>query len=196
MDSAAQADGEKRVNQVLIEPLLRRGLARPAALTKAQFEEMTKDLCARLAYMNEANLSALEDQCAGNPGGKAKDRFPIANLILQWAAQIQPPGDEASPLIRAVFAAQLGLDALTGGFAPELLGELKQSRRWPSAFVVGRVRERAEGALRQLQKLEERLARGETLAAGDAEWRARRLAVLRKCQGIADLGRESGGGAC
>jgi hypothetical protein len=193
MDSAAQAMGEKRVKQFLIEPLERRGLAKPTALTKVQYEDMVKDLSARLAYMTDQNLQALEDQCAGNAGGKSRDRFPIANHILDWAGQIQSPGSEASPLVRAVFAAQLGLDALMGGWAPELLAELKQTRRWPAAFVVSRIRQGADGSVRQMKKLDEQLARGDVLGANEGTWRTRRLAVIRRCQDIADLGSSHGG---
>lgn len=193
MDSAAQADGEKRVRELLIEPLQRRGLAKPSTLTKAQFEDMVKDLCARLAYMTDQNLAALEDQCAGNAGGKEKDRFPIGNHILNWAGQIQSPEVDGSPLIRAVFSQPLGLDALAQGFAPELLGELKRDRRWPTPFVVNRIRDRAEGAIRQMRSVEDRLARGVDVPPNEAAWRDRRLAVTRKCQAIADLGARSGG---
>jgi len=116
MDSTEQASGEKRVREVLVEPLLCRGLAKPSSLTKDQFEAMIDDLCKRLAYMTGESLAALEEVVASNPGGKDKDRLPIANAILGWAAQIQPPGDDASPLIRAVFANALGADALAGGW--------------------------------------------------------------------------------
>jgi hypothetical protein len=195
MDSVAQANGEKRVQQFLIEPLQRRGLAKPTTLTKAQFEEMVKDLCARLAYMSAHNLQALEDQCAGNAGGKAKDRFPIANHILDWAGQIQSPSGEASPLVRAVFAAQVGQDALSGGWAPELLSELKRSRRWPSPYVIKCVRDRADSEVGQLRRLEAKLAREGELSADEGQRRTRRLAALRRCQDIADLAAREGNDA-
>lgn len=192
MDSAAQADGEKRVKRFLIEPLQRRGLAKPSTLTKALFDDMVKDLCARLAYMTEQNLQALEEQCAGNAGGKAKDRFPIANHILDWAGQIQSPEGDGSPLVRAVFSHPLGQDALAQGWAPELLGEVKQSRRFPNSFVATRVRDRAAGAVRQMQNIEDRLARSGEVPAPEAAWRDRRLAVIRRCQAIADLASNQG----
>jgi len=194
MDSAAQADGEKRVDQFLIEPLMRRGLAKPSSLTKAQFEDMVKDLCARLAYMSEPNLMALEEQVSGNPGGKDRDRFPIANRILEWAGQIQPPGDEASPLIRAVFAAALGQDALVGGWAPELLFELKKSRRWPNTFVVSQIKRSADDNISQMRRCDDALARGDAVSPDVERWRARRLAVLQKCRDIAQLAQSNGGG--
>lgn len=191
MDSAQQAEGEKRVRQVLIEPLQRRGLIKPAGMTKAQFEDMVKDLCAKLAGMTEPNLAALEEEAAGLAGGKDRDRFPIANRILERAAQIQPPGDDASPLIRAVFAHQVGRDALTGGWAPELLAELRKSRRWPGAWVLNSVRKQADDALRQMHMFDARLARGEELTDTECRWRDHRKAQMDKCQYIADL---AGGG--
>lgn len=187
MDSAAQADGEKKVKQFLIEPLQRRGLAKPTTLTKIQFDDMVKDLCARLAYMTDLNLQALEEQCAGNAGGKGKDRFPIGNHILDWAGQIQSPEGDGSPLVRAVFSQALGLNALAQGWAPELLSELKQSRRWPGSFAVSRIRDRAESSIRQLRSIEERLAHQHHVPTNEAEWRNRRLSVIRRCQAIADL---------
>jgi hypothetical protein len=192
MDISQQADGEKRVEMLLINPLQRRGLAKPGSLTKAQFEEMVKDLCARLAYMSAPNLMALEEQAASNPGGKDRDRFPISNRILDWAGQIQPPGDEASPLIRAVFAAQLGADALAGGWAPELLVELKKNRRWPNAYVINQIKQGAGDSVTRMVRSDEALARGDTLSADVAAWRDRRIAALQRCRDIVALGQPSG----
>ncbi len=195
MDISQQADGEKRVEMLLVHPLQRRGLAKPGSLTKAQFEEMIKDLCARLAYMSAPNLMALEEQAASNPGGKDRDRFPIGNRVLDWAGQIQPPGDEASPLIRAVFAAQLGADAIIGGWAPELLVELKKMRRWPNAYAVSQIKTQAGDSVTRMVRADEALARGDQLPPELASWRERRLAALRKCQDIAALGQSQGAGA-
>lgn len=195
MDSAEQATGEKRVRRVLIDPLLRRGLAKPSGLTRAQFDDMVNDMCARLAYMSETNLMALEEEAAGMAGGKEKDRFPIANKLLERAAHIQPPGDDASPLIRAVFAGQLGQDALAGGWAPELLQELRKSRRWPGAYMVKTIKDSASDSLRRLRDLDARLVRGDELTPSEDRWRASRLAVHAKCEHIAMLGRRDGGAA-
>ncbi|TRD16947.1 hypothetical protein [Palleronia caenipelagi] len=194
MDSTRQAEGEKRVKELLIDPLLRRGLARPTSLTKVQFEAMTADLCARLAYMSGPSLMALEEQVATSPGGKDKDRFPIANRILEWAAQIQPPGDDASPLIRAVFANALGQDAVAEGWAPELLAELRHNRRWPGAFVVKTVKDKAAPNIRQMQILSEKRARGAALSFEEEHWHGRRKAALGKCRQIAKMSSE--GVAC
>lgn len=187
MNSEEQAQGEKRVLHLLVEPLKRRGLAKPSALTVADFGEMVSDMCARLAYMSEASLMALEEQVAANPGGKDRDRFPIANAILQWAADIQPPSDGASPLIRAVFAHACGQDAISEGWAPELLAELRRHRRWPSSFVLKTIRDDASRDLRRWQDLRARTARGEVLDGADLAWWDRREAAVQRCSEIATV---------
>ena len=105
------------------------------------FEAMLTELCAKLAYMSDLNLAALEEDAASMAGGKQRDRFPVGQRILERAAQVQPPRDDASPLSRAVFANQLGLDALASGWAPELLAELRGTRRWPGAWTVKTIKQ-------------------------------------------------------
>jgi hypothetical protein len=190
MDSTEQKMAEKRVREILIEPLERRGLARPASLTRVQFEAMVADLCARLAYMSPANLAALEEQVAANPAGKDRDRLPIGNKILDWAAMIQPPEESVSPLMRAVFASRIGREALAEGWAPELLGNLRRVRQFPGAFAASQIRSAADEARRRMIVLEERLAAGQELHADDRAWHARRQAALAKCHEIAALAGE------
>lgn len=187
MNSQEQAEGEKRVMQLLVEPLLRRGLAKPTSQNAAKFDEMVQDMCARLAYMTESSLMALEDQVAANPAGKDRDRFPISNVILQWAAEIQPPGDGASPLLRAVFAHACGKTAIAEGWAPELLAEVRKNRRWPGAWTLKTAREGAANALRRMRDLDDRLAREGELPTSDREWRDRRTAVSQRCDEIGGM---------
>jgi hypothetical protein len=187
MNSAEQAAGEKRVREQLVTPLLRRGLTKPASLTKDQFEDMVQDLCARLAYMSDVNLAALEEQAAASPSGKDQDRFPIANKLLEWAAVIQRPDESNSPLIRAVFAHELGKGAVRDDWAPELLVDLRKSRRWPTEFALKRILESAKGARDRQQNIERKLARAETVSVIDAGWRDKRIAAMRKCEGLVEL---------
>ena len=189
MDSAEQAAGERQVKALLVDSLLRRGLIRPQGQTQAQFADMTADICKRLAYMSEAGLAALEEQCSANPGGKARDRFPIGTVVLKWAADIEPPEDSTSPLIRAVFAHRIGLDAIDQGHAPELLALLRKDRRWPAAYAVTRLREGAASAVRDLARIESALARGDEVTQAEASFRARRRMALDKCRQIAALAR-------
>ncbi|WP_312532066.1 hypothetical protein [Paracoccus sp. (in: a-proteobacteria)] len=186
MNSEDQALGEKRVMRLLIEPLKRRGLAKPSTLTVSGFDEMIEGLCQRLAYMSDGSLMALEEQAASNPSGKDRDRFPIGNMILQWAANIQPPGDGASPLIRAIFAHECGQAAISEGWAPELLYHLRHNRSWPNNWTLGQVRDGAATNVRRLQDLEGRLARDGELGPVDRDWRDRRIAALQRCREIGE----------
>lgn len=187
MDAKAQAEGAKRVRHCLVDPLMRRGLVKPASLTKAQFAEMVDDLCARLAYMTEPGLRALEEHAAQRPAGRDKDRLPIANDILKWAAQIEPPADDASPLIRAAFGHAMGKAAIQDGWAPELLAELKKIRQWPSRYAVTEIKTRADDAIRRFARCAEDLSRGWDLSPENAEFYRRRDAAIQKCQAIRDL---------
>ncbi|AGT09325.1 hypothetical protein [Paracoccus aminophilus] len=186
MNSEEQAQGEKRVLRLLVEPLKRRGLTKTSTLTVAQFDEMIEGMCQKLAYMSDASLMALEEQAAANPSGKDRDRFPIANLILQWAAVIQPPDGGASPLIQAVFAHGVGQSAITEGWAPELLDHLRKNRNWPNNWTLGKIRDGADGALRRYRDLQGRLAREGELGPVDCDWWDRRNAALQRCREIGE----------
>lgn len=188
MDAKQQADGERRVREHLIEPLERRGLAKPATLTRDAFERMLSDLGGRLAYMSALDLAALEEVMAARPGGKDRDRFPIANVILEEAARIAPPPDTGSPLMRSVFAHSLGAAALEGGWAPELLHALRKQRQWPNTFVVSQIIERAGDAVRRMRQIEGRVAAGEALTPEERDWHDRRAAALAKCRELRALG--------
>ncbi|WP_323789982.1 hypothetical protein [Thalassovita sp.] len=189
MDEAGQKEGERRVRDLLVRPLKARGLAKPSSLTNAVFEEMLDGLCQRLAYMDAGSLAALEEVAAARPSGKARDRFPIANDLLSMALQIQPPPDDASPLMRKVFAHAVGRRAIDEGWSPELLGYLRRQRAWPSGeYVVKTIRETADRSIRRLSDLEARLGRGGVLSPDEAAWRGHRLAAVEKCREIGRLG--------
>ena len=188
MNSAEQAEGEKRVRRLLIEPLERLGLTRPSKLTVAKFEGMIDELCGKLAYMTELNLQALSEQVAAMPGGKGKDSFPIAAKILGWAATIQQPADDVSPFIRAVFAQPIGQRAMAEGWAPELLSSVRKKRGiWPTDFDERAAKERAASARRQIDAQDERVRQGGCLSTEDQRFRDRRQAAADKCQRIAEL---------
>lgn len=189
MEIAEQKSGEARVRHLLVEPLLRRGLARPASLTKAAFDDMITDMCARLAYMDDLNLMALEEDAATTlAGGKDHDRFPIAQRLLKRAAEIQPPDDSASPLMRAVFSHQVGRDAIDGGWAPELLRYLRYDRRWPNVWKLREIKEAADDARARLRRIEQRDAHGAVLGSDDIRFRNERAAMFEKCRAIAAMG--------
>lgn len=187
MDATHQNEGERRVRDLLIDPLMRRGLAKPAALKAEAFGAMLREVAQKLAYMTPLGLQALEEVAAARPSGKERDRFPICNDILTWAAQIEPPGDSASPLIRAVFGHAVGREAIDAGWAPELLADLRQHRRWPSAFVVGQIRDKARDALRQAEDIRLRLGRGDDVEERAKRWLFERDRVTEKCREIGGM---------
>ncbi|SOC22191.1 hypothetical protein [Rhodobacter maris] len=192
MDSAEQQAGARRVRELLVEPLERRGLARPAKMTAAKYKEMIDDLCARLAYMTPLNLKALEERVAEQPAGKDRDRIPIANEILKWALDMQDPDTGPSPLMRAVFAHATGRAAIAEGWAPELLEDVRKNRRWPGPYVEAQLKEVGREATRRLTIIEERMAAGRAQAPEVMRWREARKAEMAKCQEIAALARQEG----
>lgn len=187
MDDKEQKAGEKRVRDLLVVPLQRLGLGRPSGLTIPAFDAMCDEVCAKLAYMTDDGLAALVEVVASHPGGKARDRFPIAAILLQWAADIEPPSDSGSPLIRKVFGHDIGASAIREGWAPELLFWLKRNRQWPKQFVLSQIRDGASSEVRRMQDLDARLARGADLTPDDQSFRARRRASLDKCEALARM---------
>lgn len=189
MDSAEQAEGHKRVRRLLVEPLQQRGLVKPSAMTRDEFDAMLDSLCAKLAYMSEPNLGALEEVAAGMASGKSRDRFPIAQRILERAGDIQRPPDDASPLIRAVFAHGLGQDAIAQGWAPELLFELRRMRLWPNDYLISQCKTKAEPHVRRLAQLRDWFEAGRDLSSDEEAFMQRRQSALEKCRQIAALGK-------
>jgi hypothetical protein len=173
----------------LIETLLARGLAKPKGFTKqSDFDAMVaKVLCPKLAYMSDLNLAALEAEVAANPVGKGSDQMVIPNQILERAANIQPPGDEASPLMRAVFAAALGRDALAGNWGPELLRFLRKKRSWPKPPNVAEIKAQALTAMGRTEDIYRQQAAGQPVSEADLSWSASRQAAQEKCEHIRKL---------
>jgi|GEM_PF-395833 len=186
MDAKQQSDGEKRVQSMLIDWLEAMGLTKPSTMRKDQFETMKKELRQMLAYMQPKGLETLRDWCAAHPGGRDRDRFPIALKILERARHIEPPDTGPSPLMLNVFGHDLGLQAIQKGFAPELLTYLKAAREWPGNYTQSQIKMQADDPVRRLEDIELRMSRGDDVAPGEAEFRDRRLAALRKCQAIRD----------
>ncbi|MCA0848323.1 hypothetical protein [Salipiger thiooxidans] len=158
-------------------------------MTRDEFDAMLDSLCAKLAYMSEPNLGALEEVAAGMASGKSRDRFPIAQRILERAGDIQRPPDDASPLIRAVFAHGLGQDAIAQGWAPELLFELRRMRLWPNDYLISQCKTKAEPHVRRLAQLRDWFEAGRALSSDEEAFMQRRQSALEKCRQIAALGK-------
>lgn len=191
MDQAQQREGEARVRRLLVEPLEQMGLKRPAGLTVAKFEEMKRSLCQILARMDDQNLQALFEICLENPGGKEKDRFPIAARVISFARPMMPdPDGDPSSLKRAVFSHETGRLAIEGGYAPELLSYVSRfsHRGFPMLYAIGQIQTEARPAIVRMADIEGALARGEDISASDREFRMQRLARIDRCREIRRIG--------
>lgn len=193
MNSEDQLAGEKRVRDILIDPLLRLGLSRPTTMKESLFQAMLRELELILAYMAAGNLLALGEWVQAHPGGPNGDRFPIAVKILPEARKLQSPDGGPSRLARNVFAHDLGREAIAQGWAPELLANINAVHKWPGAYTVSQIRAAARDAVRRLDDIDMRLARGDEISADDTAWRTRRRIAIQKCQDIADLAAQGAG---
>jgi hypothetical protein len=191
MDEKAQSEGEKRVQAVLIEPLLALGLSRPSNATKAEFEGQKRELRQKLAYMGELDLIDLRKWIEVNPGGKEGDRFPIPLKILKRAPGIKEPEIGPSPFILKIFGTHhLASEALEKGWAPELLRQVTAERgKWPGDWTCSKLRAEGIEHARRLEDIELRMSRNEQIPSDDVAFRTKRRAALRKCQDIADQAR-------
>jgi hypothetical protein len=186
MNIEDQKAGEARVRALVVEPLQVLGLGKPSTMTKVLFEKMLDEMCAILAYMSAENLQQLKDQVAARPAGKSLDRFPILNKILPLASDIQEPEDTGSPLVRNVFAHEIGRAALRDGYAPELLKAIKKDRKFPSMWRIKNVRDDAEENMRKFRTLGADLAAGKDVRVEDLQWQTARVNVIERCKSFGE----------
>jgi hypothetical protein len=182
MNIEEQRAGEARVRGLVVEPLQVLGLGKPSTMSKELFAKMLDEMCAMLAYMTLDSLEQLKDAVAARPAGPNKDRFPILNKILPMAFEIQEPEDTGSPLVRNVFAHEIGRAALRDGYAPELLKAVKADRKFPSMWRIKNVRETAEENVRRYHGLSTALQAGKILSDLDRQWFDLRGAVMDRCK--------------
>lgn len=192
LDDAAQRDGERRVRSILIDPLLALGLTKPGTMRKAQFEVMLRTLEQTLAYMGADDLAELRERAAAHPGGKDRDRFPLALNITKWAKEVKrPEGAGPSPFIGRVMAHDVGRVALERGYAPELLAYIRDKRgEWPGAWTLSKIKDSADPVVRRYDDLIMRRDRGDALSRDEAEFVLAREHALRECEEVRRIGLE------
>lgn len=203
MDAKEQAEGEKRVRDLLIQPLEDLGLGRPTTTNKDQFARMKRTLEMGLAWMKREHLTELREWARNHAGGPQRDRFPIANDLMKQAEQYRANAGPAtpSPLMRNFFASATGDAALREGWAPEILQWFRDvpmgKRGWPGSYTVDGVKRKAYEAQRKLEDIELRLSSGraDEVTAEETVFRDRRLAKVRECQAIAEQAQTERGAA-
>jgi len=187
MNSAEQAAGEQRVQEHLIAPLQGLGLARPSGIKVNDYADMISVIKKKLSYMTALNLQALAVEATTRVERKGNGRFPVAVDLLVWAAGIQQPSDDASPLIRAVFAGTVGQQAINEDWAPELLRHIRKARVWPTPVALREIKHQAQEARGRLEQLNDSLQYGETLTAADQRFHDSRNSAVLKCARIYEL---------
>ncbi|MVO14824.1 hypothetical protein [Parasedimentitalea huanghaiensis] len=199
MNSDDQVAGEKQVQEILIEPLEGLGLGRPTTTNKEQFEKMKRTLRQGLASMSAESLTELLEWAMRHAGGPRRDRFPIGKDIMLQARsyQGQSRGSDPSPLFRDIFASPLGQEAISKGWAPELLDWLRDlpmgERKWPGKWTQTQIKDMADGPKRRLEDIEMKLSRNDDVSREDQAFRNKRRAAIQRCQDIAELAQTEGG---
>lgn len=159
MDRAGIEAGRERVRERVIVPLARLGLRKRRGQTAADLAAVLEELCARLAYLSEGGCETLRETVLRLAGGERRNLWPEAATILNVAAQIEPPPDTVSPLVRSWLGSAAGRRAWARG--PEhALALRRYLKRYgpPQADAAAAViaadaadmRARVEAALRRL----------------------------------------------
>ena len=191
MDVQEQAEGEKRVRACLIEPLDRLGLARPKGTVVSRFEDMKRELCARLWRMDEDGLSDLLDWVIQSPSAK-ENRWPPAALILEKAKSVLPPPWPPSERMVRLFNHQIGQQALREGWAPELFKKYVGETGFPNQFSQQIIQSSAKEAVARFEAIRRAKAAGADVSERDARWFDRRAEKIAHCEKIRDFKSERG----
>jgi hypothetical protein len=185
MAKTEQEIGQERVLDILIRPLERLGLARPKGTPVAAFEDMKRELCARLWRLHEGALQELCEWVIEHPEAKA-NRFPPAAAILAEAKPMLPPAWPPSDRMVKIFRHAIGAAALRDGWAPELFRRFVGRNDFPNDFSAGMALKAAGPQLEKMKGLDAKVAAGHALTPEEARWRDGRLNLIAHCERIRD----------
>lgn len=185
MAKTEQEIGQERVVDILIRPLERLGLARPKGTPVAAFEDMKRELCARLWRLDEGALQELCEWVIQHPEAKA-NRFPPAPLVLEAAKPLLPPPWPPSDRMVNIFRHPIGAAALRDGWAPELFRRFVGRTDFPNEFSAKMAFEAAEPSREKMKGLEAKIAAGHALTPEEVRWRDGRLRIVAHCERIRD----------
>lgn len=191
MDVHDQAKGEKAVRACLIEPLERLGLARPKGTVVARFEDMKRELCARLWRIDEGGLTDLLDWVIQSPAAK-ENHWPPAALILEKAKSILPPPWPPSERMVRLFNHQIGQQSLREGWAPELFKKYVGETGFPNQFSQQLIQNAAKDAVARFEAIKRDRAAGEDVSERDGRWFDLRAEKIAHCEKIRDFKWEKG----
>ena len=191
MEGEDLRDGKARVRRVLIDPLVDRGMVRKRGVTVEDHDRFLDGLAARLAYMSEANLSALSEVVVIYAEGPKKNQWPVDVSICNWARRLQEPPASVSRLVRTYLQSGAGRAAKEGGYLVELFFYLKKHGAPPNAYSLSEIRRKGEDNASRRRLIRERKGRG-TARQSDLDWlqfyletRTRVLDIINASAGVA-----------
>lgn len=183
MEGAELKEGRQRVADLLIEPLTRKGMIRPAGMKADAFGAMCETLKSRLAYMSPDKLQALAEVVEVNATGKARNRWPREVTVCNWAWRLQRPPASVSRLVRSYLQSEAGKAAARGGYLVELFEHLREFGVPLNEFTWSQIRAAADENRAKVK----RIARAEELGRASLaaiQWRRDYMETRRRCLAI------------
>jgi len=136
--------GKERVSDLLIKPLVKRGLVRKRSHSEAHHLDFLESLQARLAYMAADRLAALAEVIECHAEGARKNVWPSEVSIMNWARRLQIPPSSESRLVRSYLQSAAGRAARDQGYLVELFFHLRKFGAPPNDYSLGQIRDQAD----------------------------------------------------
>ncbi|WP_088648242.1 hypothetical protein [Marinibacterium profundimaris] len=142
-----------------------------------------------LAYLGDGELEALRCMVEIHGEGKARNQWPGLGVFRAMAQIVRPRPVDELPALRRWFASVEGPRALRAGTLVETADFFERRRRPPTrpgeAHLIS---DQARKNERRLQVLDERVALGRSVDAGDVAWARRYRARLADLKAIVETG--------
>ncbi|PHS21751.1 MAG: hypothetical protein COA84_15160 [Robiginitomaculum sp.] len=176
---------KKRVDELLIEPLIKTGMRKQARFKLEDHERFLDRLRGRLAYLDADNLKVLVPVLESAAGGKHKNTWPDLVSITNWAHGLQKPPDGDSRLITSYMKSEAGKQAWKLGpeYALMLRKHLRTYQRPPIEYSWIKIRQDATDLIGRATVIKERMTRG--TASDEAQsWLAGLERALKDVEGF------------
>lgn len=176
--SETKAEGEKRVDALLVEPLA--GLARKRGMSAETHEKMLGRLKSFLSYMSDENLRGMHDLILRHA---VKAVWPDEGLIKHWAFTLQLPPPRDSSYAISLIRSAMGRQAMSEGWAVELFQIAKRIGPPPGKYIIRELKESADKHRRRRGVIEEHIRAG-SATKEEQDWLAAWLADLTEIEAI------------
>jgi hypothetical protein len=187
---SSEVEGKRdRVRRLLIDPLTELGFRKPARVKTEGHEAGLTKLADDLAYMSDANLSALFDMMKSKGDGKERCLWPPRAAFLKTAEHIQPRPIEELPSLLRWFRSVEGPKARANGTLVETL-EYFQTHKRPPINARSAILSRAQDNQRQRELFQDRVNRG-VARPEEVEWLRVYEAKRQRCDRIVQEGEQA-----